>query len=43
MREINIAMCGAIAMGWRRSEPLVEPTNENIDVKSDLNVGSSLL
>ncbi len=30
-------------MGWRRSEPLFEPTNENIDVKSNLNVGSSLL
>ncbi len=41
--SINIAHFLMRDMGWRRSEPLFEPTNENTDVKSDLNVGSSLL
>jgi len=40
--SINIAHFLMRDMGWRRSEPL-RPTNEDTDVKSDLNVGGSLL
>ena len=38
--SINIAHFLMRDMGWRRSEPL-GPTNENTDMKSDLNAGSS--
>lgn len=41
--SINIAHFLMREMGWRRSEPLFEPTNENIGVNPNLNVGSSLL
>lgn len=40
--SINIAHFLMREMGWRRSESL-GPTNENIDVKSNLNVGNSFL
>ncbi len=41
--SIDIAHFLMREIGWRRSEHLVEPMNENIGVNPNLNVGSSLL